>query len=215
MLFLPFSYSYDLSHSLQYNLTPPKEIRPTFEGVPQDGEFRNVGRQSVLGVKAHPNYKFVWNSFLLKPVESVFHSDWILFVIHGFVGQSNISLYGKSLYLTLIARRSNKFAGTRFLKRGANYEVRSAIVSSDKKVSGKNNSKNRAMSRMKWKLSRLSMTRPSVVSHKGGILPTSSYEDPCPRIGAKMFPRWSLSLLFRSTCLMHSHKRLVILLAVL
>ena len=76
-------------------------------------------------------------------MESVFHSDWIIFVIHGFVGQSNISLFGKSLYLTLIARRSNRythdklllvmflyirifcfrFAGTRFLKRGANYEV--------------------------------------------------------------------------------------------
>ena len=118
-----YSYSYDLSHTLQYNLSPPKEIRPTFEGVPMDGELHERGKNVVLGVKAHPNYKFVWNSYLLKPVESVFHPDWILFVIHGFVGQSNISLYGKSLYLTLIARRSNKFAGTRFLKRGANYEV--------------------------------------------------------------------------------------------
>ena len=76
-----------------------------------------------MGIKAHPNYKFVWNSYLLKPVESVFHSDWILFIIHGFIGQSNISIFGKSFYLTLIARRSNKFAGTRFLKRGANFEV--------------------------------------------------------------------------------------------
>ena len=118
------SYSYDLSHTLQYNLTPPKEIRPTFEGVPLESENRGRAGEPVLGVKAHPNYKFVWNSFLLKPVESIFHSDWILFVIHGFVGQSNISLYGKSFYLTLIARRSNKFAGTRFLKRGANYEVK-------------------------------------------------------------------------------------------
>lgn len=117
------SYSYDLSHTLQYNLSPPKEIRPTFEGIPLDGDLHERGDNVVLGVKAHPNYKFVWNSFLLKPVESVFHPDWILFVIHGFVGQSNISLYGKSLYLTLVARRSNKFAGTRFLKRGANYEV--------------------------------------------------------------------------------------------
>ena len=32
-------------------------------------------------------------------------------------------MYGKSIYLTLIARRSNKFAGTRFLKRGANCDV--------------------------------------------------------------------------------------------
>ena len=119
-----------MSHTLQYNLTPPKEIRPSFEGVPRETDLvygaepaGSKKSSTVLGVKAHPNYKFVWNSFLLKPVESIFHSDWILFVIHGFVGQSNISLYGKSMYLTLIARRSNKFAGTRFLKRGANYEV--------------------------------------------------------------------------------------------
>ena len=32
-------------------------------------------------------------------------------------------MYGKSIYLTLIGRRSNEFAGTRFLKRGANCQV--------------------------------------------------------------------------------------------
>ena len=35
--------------------------------------------------------------------------------------QSNISVYGSPVLLTLIARRSNRFAGTRFLKRGANF----------------------------------------------------------------------------------------------
>ena len=46
----------------------------------------------------------------------------ILLLLFRFVGQSNICVYGKPLYVTLIARRSNKFAGTRFLKRGANDE---------------------------------------------------------------------------------------------
>jgi hypothetical protein len=41
---------------------------------------------------------------------------------------TDISVYGKSLYLTLIARRSNKFAGTRFLKRGANCDVSQTTV---------------------------------------------------------------------------------------
>lgn len=122
-----FSYSYDLSHTLQYNLTPPKEIRTHFEAQTLDEETRKKMETHTMGVKAHANYKFVWNSYLLKPVESVFHSDWILFITHGFVGQSNISIFGKSFYLTLIARRSNKFAGTRFLKRGANFEVRYPI----------------------------------------------------------------------------------------
>ena len=31
-------------------------------------------------------------------------------------------MYGKPIYVTLIARRSNQFAGTRFLKRGVNDE---------------------------------------------------------------------------------------------
>ena len=49
--------------------------------------------------------------------------DWILPIIHGFVDQCNVSIYGSPVLLTLIARRSNRYAGTRFLKRGANYDV--------------------------------------------------------------------------------------------
>jgi len=32
------------------------------------------------------------------------------------------SIYGRAIHVTLIARRSNRYAGTRFLKRGANME---------------------------------------------------------------------------------------------
>lgn len=35
---------------------------------------------------------------------------------------SDVSVYGRPMYLTMIARRSKEFAGTRFLKRGANDE---------------------------------------------------------------------------------------------
>lgn len=65
----------------------------------------------------------MWNSHLLKPVEKDLHRDWVLYVIHGFIGQSNVSIFGRSMYVTIIARRSNKYAGTRFLKRGANFDV--------------------------------------------------------------------------------------------
>lgn len=75
------------------------------------------------GIRSNPNRRFVWNSHLLKPVEKDLHSDWILYVIHGFIGQSNVSIFGRSMYVTVIARRSNKYAGTRFLKRGANFDV--------------------------------------------------------------------------------------------
>lgn len=46
--------------------------------------------------------------------------DWMVDVIHGFISQSNLSIFGRPIYICLIARRSTKFAGTRFLKRGAN-----------------------------------------------------------------------------------------------
>lgn len=65
--------------------------------------------------------RFVWNAHLLKPMSVILNRDWLLEVIHGFVSQSSISIFGRSVYVCLIARRSTKFAGTRFLKRGANF----------------------------------------------------------------------------------------------
>lgn len=47
--------------------------------------------------------------------------DWMLEVIHGFISQSNVSIFGRPVHVCLIARRSTRFAGTRFLKRGANF----------------------------------------------------------------------------------------------
>lgn len=171
-----FSYSYDLTHSLQYNMSPPTEIpldvllnfkgpsadvgemekaenflnssegsskdasKDEKEASPQnkkggkageterkyDGSSNHSGASSAsttfYGVRNRPNKKFIWNGYLLKPVENSLHPAWILPITHGFVAQSNISVYGRSFFLTLIARRSCCFAGTRFLKRGANYE---------------------------------------------------------------------------------------------
>lgn len=54
-------------------------------------------------------------------MSSILNCDWLLEVIHGFVSQSNISIFGRSVFVCLIARRSTRFAGTRFLKRGANF----------------------------------------------------------------------------------------------
>nr|XP_037282009.1 polyphosphoinositide phosphatase-like [Rhipicephalus microplus] len=169
-----FSYSYDLTHTLQYNLTPlacivPKkpttfrsesedslsssrvsevEVADTWDLLPIDDaykpayklpgrRFQSVGKEASIenssnivcsslsdgmcfAGRTKPNWRYVWNSYLLEPVE--LHTDWLLYVTHGFVGQTNISVYGRPIYLTLIARRSQKFSGTRFLKRGANCE---------------------------------------------------------------------------------------------
>jgi len=73
--------------------------------------------------RSEPNRRFVWNSYLLQAIEGVVAPEWILYLVHGFVSQYNMSVLGRPVYVTLLARRSNRYAGTRFLKRGANFEV--------------------------------------------------------------------------------------------
>lgn len=75
-----------------------------------------------------PNKLFIWNDYLLKDVRNKLHPDWILNIMHGFISQSNVSIFGRPIYITLIARRSNKYAGTRFLKRGANKNVNTNLL---------------------------------------------------------------------------------------
>lgn len=133
-----FSYSYDLSHSLQYNLTLLQRPYELWTSVPvsSDDEIHTKSKQDcfdifedeglptqvVYGVRNEPYYKYVWNSKLLERVKDIVHPDWLLYIIHGFCGQSKLLIYGHPVHITLIARRSSKFAGTRFLKRGANCE---------------------------------------------------------------------------------------------
>lgn len=110
-----FTYSYDLTNSLQYNLSPHRNLIPGCM-VP------NPDLISGYGLANFVNRKFVWNNKLLEPMEQLLHPDWILYVTHGFIGQSSVCVYGKPIYLTLIARRSAQYAGTRFLKRGSNFQ---------------------------------------------------------------------------------------------
>uniref|UniRef100_I3LN04 FIG4 phosphoinositide 5-phosphatase n=1 Tax=Sus scrofa TaxID=9823 RepID=I3LN04_PIG len=128
-----FSYSYDLSHSLQYNLTVlrmPLEMlksettqtRQESFDIFEDEGLITQGRSGVFGICSEPYMKYVWNGELLDIIKNTVHRDWLLYIIHGFCGQSKLLIYGRPVYVTLIARRSSKFAGTRFLKRGANCE---------------------------------------------------------------------------------------------
>ncbi|XP_011878471.1 PREDICTED: polyphosphoinositide phosphatase isoform X3 [Vollenhovia emeryi] len=137
-----FSYSYDISHTFQSNMAPPTCIKsdvPTSQKESEESDdaedFFNMwafrkdwqtecksDKYMDYGIRSNPQRRFVWNSHLLQPVEKDLHPEWILYIIHGFIGQSNVSIFGRSMYVTVIARRSNKYAGTRFLKRGANFD---------------------------------------------------------------------------------------------
>ncbi|KAI8610146.1 SacI homology domain-containing protein, partial [Chytriomyces sp. MP71] len=91
-----FSYTYDITNSLQANMTRSKGY----------------------------NDMFTWNHFLLSNGFGATHvhphNAWCLPVIYGFVDQAKIPVFGHDVYLALIARRSRFFAGARFLKRGVN-----------------------------------------------------------------------------------------------
>ncbi|KAL2082219.1 hypothetical protein ACEWY4_022037 [Coilia grayii] len=128
-----FSYSYDLSHSLQYNMCVLRAPYESEEGEvevtttsKQDSfdifEDEGLPTQVVQGIKNEPYDKYVWNGRLLDKVKDTLHPDWLLYIIHGFCGQSKLLIYGRPVHVSLIARRSSRFAGTRFLKRGANCE---------------------------------------------------------------------------------------------
>jgi len=96
-----FSYTYDLTRTLQYNMC-------------------NHTSRQVQSL-------FIWNSFLLNHLKAkISCSLWLVNIIHGYFESSNCSVLGRELVLTLISRRSKKFAGTRYLKRGINDEGFSA-----------------------------------------------------------------------------------------
>ncbi|GMT28262.1 hypothetical protein PFISCL1PPCAC_19559, partial [Pristionchus fissidentatus] len=97
-----FSYTYDLSRSLQENAV--------------NTNWDNNGDRTIRA-----DNKFVWNKFLLEPLRSNLVSErWFVECVHGFVRQQIIELPCSKFSLVLIGRRSSDYAGTRFLKRGAN-----------------------------------------------------------------------------------------------
>lgn len=104
-----FSYTYDITNTLQNNLM----------------RLRNNERHDLEhgDTSSYLNNRFVWNGLLLKPTydTDIATYDWFQPIIHGFIDQASISIYGRKLYITIIARRSHHFAGARFLKRGVNH----------------------------------------------------------------------------------------------
>ncbi|PWN36032.1 uncharacterized protein FA14DRAFT_160937 [Meira miltonrushii] len=112
-----FSYTYDLTKTLQDNLTNI-DIR-----TENDSRPLNSQPHTAWGY----NEKFVWNHHLLMPAfaDSVHSldnksaaSEWVLPLVYGFVDQAKLRVLNCTIHVTLIARRSRHFAGARFLKRG-------------------------------------------------------------------------------------------------
>ncbi|KAI4386912.1 hypothetical protein MLD38_004788 [Melastoma candidum] len=98
-----FSYSYHVMRSLQKNLCNNETGQILYETM------------------------FVWNEYLTRGIRnSSKNALWTVALVHGFFKQVTLSLSGRDFKLTLIARRSRHFAGTRYLKRGVNERGRVA-----------------------------------------------------------------------------------------
>nr|XP_043627168.1 phosphoinositide phosphatase SAC2 [Erigeron canadensis] len=95
-----FSYSYCVMHSFQKNLST-----------------HETGNETM----------FVWNEFLTSTIHNQLRNNlWTVQLVYGYFKQVKLSIAEKDFNLTLIARRSRHYAGTRYLKRGVNEKGRVA-----------------------------------------------------------------------------------------
>ncbi|GMI94942.1 suppressor of actin 4 [Hibiscus trionum] len=98
-----FSYSYHVMRSLQKNLCNNEQGQVLYETM------------------------FVWNEFLTRGIRNHLQNTlWTVALVYGFFKQASLSVPGREFKLTLIARRSRYYAGTRYLKRGVNEKGRVA-----------------------------------------------------------------------------------------
>ncbi|KAH7445227.1 hypothetical protein KP509_02G113200 [Ceratopteris richardii] len=98
-----FSCTYPIMQSLQRNMLVDESEKMPYENM------------------------FVWNCFLTRSIrQTLNNSRWTVALIHGSFEQVKMSIFGRVFSITLIARRSRHFAGTRYLKRGVNDKGRVA-----------------------------------------------------------------------------------------
>ncbi|KAH0707619.1 hypothetical protein KY290_010215 [Solanum tuberosum] len=98
-----FSYSYHIMLSFQKNLSNSKTGVAIYETM------------------------FVWNEFLTREIHNQLqNTHWTVGLVYGFFKQATFKISSQDFILTLIARRSRHYAGTRYLKRGVNEKGRVA-----------------------------------------------------------------------------------------
>ena len=100
-----YSHSYALTRTLQTNMG----------GCPL----------ASGGASEDSHYMFTWNRRLLEGggfLSSLKDQRWATHLVHGYFEQRSIVLLTGRLILTLIARRSWVYAGTRYLRRGVTFD---------------------------------------------------------------------------------------------
>ncbi|KAI9184144.1 phosphatidylinositol-3,5-bisphosphate 5-phosphatase [Blastocladiella emersonii ATCC 22665] len=133
-----FSYTYDLTRPLQHNILV-QALKGSSGGAKSGAcdACRAVAVRAMGSAGAshlRNDGMFTWNAHHLSlaalglgvdPVTghglndvTALPSPWFVPAIQGFVGQVKLTVLGRPIFVTLIARRSRNFAGARFLRRG-------------------------------------------------------------------------------------------------
>lgn len=161
-----FSYAYDLTNTLQTNIIRHKKLATEYQYKQDKHESKEIPDHFD---NFEHNERFVWNKLLLRPMlenPDIATYEWFQPIIHGFIDQANISIYGKKIYITILARRSHHFAGARFLKRGVNdkgnvaNEVETEQIVSDMLISSFHDTKHGFFNNPRYT---------SFVQHRGSI----------------------------------------------
>ncbi|WIA12381.1 hypothetical protein OEZ85_012427 [Tetradesmus obliquus] len=130
-----FSYSYSLAHTLQHNhqqaaagaghaaaaaaADPNSSSSSSSSTAHVAAADAAAAAAAAVGWDVYDSSMFVWNAYLTRPLRVAIQSGrWTLPLVHGYWEQRQVSVFGRALTLTLLARRSRHFAGTRFRKRG-------------------------------------------------------------------------------------------------
>ena len=106
-----FSYTYDLTHTMQHNVM--RRMRKS----------ENKAETAVRDIEEHEPFEshFLWNNYLIKEFyQSLVKKRWVMPVIYGDISYLNFRAATKNCTFVLVSRRSRRYAGTRYLKRGIN-----------------------------------------------------------------------------------------------
>jgi hypothetical protein len=134
-----FATDYDLTHSVQYNMTlgchgvgrtpetEPEGDEPELDlggdSSSEDEELGPIRHDTRSSSRAYGyDSLYTWNHRLLRPLRRCLDPDLgiVVPVIHGYYVQRMYTSASGDMQITLLARRSRRFAGVRFLKRGVN-----------------------------------------------------------------------------------------------
>ena len=119
-----FSYTYDVTRPVQQQVVQTVAAAPAGAGAGAGGgggggHAGDAGGCAPPPPDGEPAPKFHWNAFLTGELTGCgVHASWTVSLACCFFQQLELSLFGRPLRLTLLARRSRFYAGTRYLKRG-------------------------------------------------------------------------------------------------